>query len=436
MTSVSPSRRWQPRILLAETGVLLALALIVLLIFTPLMIAFAIDNPNLTFLDHIVHRGFAQQLDATGQLPTPHFLFHLLLIGLHTVTGRVDWQLATAFAMILPQVLLVGISYALFRVSLPPLTGWRVWAARALCAALAVGLMLIVPNYVFQFRDGYNALGFYLLGYITPTTHHNPTQTLLRPLALMLFMAVSAAALGTNRRSLGRTLAITAGIAALVVLTGTAKPSYLLALLPALAVWSAWRLIARRELPFLHRIAWLPVAIGVGGVGVALLIAQYAFTFTQTSTMGESSIIFAPLEMFTVYFEHSPGRLLYYAVMSLLLPALIYALHWRTARRDAAFNFAWLGLAFGAAFMYLLSETGERTGHGNFLWTGYIANFIVHFAAFRHALRAWGERTGARRLDVRAGITGVLLIGYGLLGTAFLSTFTAWFRTMLVTTTP
>lgn len=423
MTDVSLPSAVRRRLMLTESAVMLGLTAVMIVAFIPLMIALMMGV--FIWLDHNQHQLFAQSLYATGQLPTPHVLYHVMLNGLYTLTGSNDWRFATALAMTLPHIAFALITYVALRLQVQGLSGQRWVMGRALCVVLAVLMVIAVPINIFLRSFPYPA-DTYLMGFITPTTYHNPTQTLLRPLALLLFIAVYTFALIPRSRTGLQHVAVCGLLAGLVVICGISKPNFILILLPALAVWNGLRLLRRQS------IAWLPGLVGIALPGVVLLAGQYAFTFSQTSTMGNSTVVFRPfgavMQASGLFVEH----IILFSSLSLLFPAIIYILYFQHTRHDKVFNFAWLLLIFGVVFMLLLAETGPRADHANFVWSGYIAQTTLHFAVFRTMLGSW-VADGRRPISPSSALTGGLLCAFiAVQGIFFLASTTNWIGSLNV----
>ncbi|MGQ9909302.1 MAG: hypothetical protein ACUVS2_10760 [Candidatus Flexifilum sp.] len=394
---------------LYREAIAIALLLIALLpISVPLAIGF--DQVTLATLDHKMHEQFARHWVTTGELPTAHFLYQAFLIALYDLTGD-NWELATALAMTLPHLIFALIVYALARW----LIGGERWWHYALCALVAFTLTIAVPPVGLGWLlTGYEPM-WYLLGYITLTVYHNPTYTLLRPLALLLFIAALQTLAAPERQPIRRALPVTGALAALTALNMLAKPSFVIVLLPALGLWTLWRLLRRQP------VAWLPLSAGIGVPALLGLYWQYSFFYSEADgARADSGIIFAPLEAFYAVTGWDAPVFGVYLLVSALIPAAIYLLGGRAARADAAFNLGWLMFAIGAAYTYLFAETGPRFAALNFAWSGYSGALILYGMALFFGLRvAVGQIriTGRRRwlFLSAAGVGLVVTLVYGVL---------------------
>lgn len=337
--------------------------------------------------DNIVHRDLAEQMYTTGVLPTPHFAYQALLIGVHLISRNSDWIMSAAAANLIAQLLSVTVVYLGLRGSIAALTltAQRRWLARLICAALALGLIIVTSPFPLLEWLGIE-INPLLLGTITPTTYHNPTILLHRATALALFLFISAYALkGEDSESSRPNSLVLIGLGAAITVTcGISKPNYLLAVLPALILWLGWRWLRKEAAE------WRVAVFGVILPGILFLAWQYYFTYLNpTENLAGSSIIFAPFEaVLTISGSLLTEMILPFAV-SLIFPAVVYLANWRAARHDRALNFAWLTFIVGASHMYLFAETGWRLTHGNFFWSAYVTLFVLFFASARFALRRW-----------------------------------------------
>jgi hypothetical protein len=330
------------------------LLLVVLLLFAP-AIRRAVFGPGAPG-DFQDWGEIAERLLATGRIETPHFIFPLLLAGLGSLLRwlpGITWNWTTA-----------GIALALAFMSLEAVLLTRAFRARlggrlttasfAIAASAALALMLVTPItvYSWQRHDLY-------WGYIGINVYHSPTMFLLKPLALWTWLRL--ADLVEGRPHGWREVT---GLALGVALSTLAKPSYTIALLPGLAGFAAWE--RRREL--------LPaLAVGVALPATAILLWQFRFTYSAEA----SGIQWAPFRVMGGSPLGVAGRLAF----SVAFPAAFAVLYWKQARGRATLRLAWLVFAAGAALSYLVAEKGPRAAHGNFLWSGQAALFLLFVAS-------------------------------------------------------
>ena len=263
-------------------------------------------------------------------------------------------------------------------------------------AAIALALVLAAPIPVGT-ADDHN----YYFGYIGLATYHNPTIALLRPFALALF-AAAAAGLEAPRAAAGAGWLRAAAIAALAAL---AKPSFSVALLPALAV-AVW--LQRRDAQA-PRAAYLACAIGIPS---ALALG---FEYAQSFGAGQAAgLRIAPLAAFR---HGSQGSAPLQILLSAAFPLAAALCAPRQVLRERELRLAWLCALFGLAIALLFEETGARAGHGNFLWSAQISLFVLFAASARWLFRSTAPDLGRRRRALVAGllalhaICGLLWLG-------------------------
>lgn len=311
--------------------------------------------------DYRWHANAAARLDA-GDLPgAPHLLFQVLLVGLHRLAPSREWVDLAIDLTVLCQVALALLVASLLEDAWPRSLDWR---AGALVSGLALALLAVGPVNL----GSWSAHNLYL-GYLSPTTHHNPTATLLRPLALAVWWRVGLRLFGSAPVSARSTL----GDATLTLLSVLAKPSQALALAPATVLVAAWRVRSGK-----------PVEVRALALGFVLpVLAALAGQYSQLTSAGEAGIAWAPLAVMSAFPGSIPGRLL----LSTAFPLCVVALRSAVARRDGPLGLSWLSFAFGLVWVYGFTETGERQSNANLLWTGHITLFVLFFASARLLLR-------------------------------------------------
>ncbi len=304
------------------------------------------------YRDFQKHAEMAARTADSGRFESPHVLYQAVVIAVAALRPRPRWLDTGIHVALGAQVALA----LLLAVALERAWPAKTRAAPAIAAGLALCLMTAGPLTFATWpeRNLYD-------GYVAVNAHHNPTLLLLRPLALAHWLLLACAL--TTRRLAGGAVLILAGLGVASVL---AKPSYALALLPALAMLAAWWW-ARRQPVDLR-------ALGLGAVFplVLALGAQFLLAYDRE----RSAIVWAPLRVMEA-FPGSPARLL----SSLLYPAVVTAVYLGAARRSRALILAWLTFAFGAGYAYLLAETGPRASHANLLWSAQIGVFLLFVTA-------------------------------------------------------
>jgi hypothetical protein len=338
---------------------LLPLLMAVIILFVP-AVSFVVTQT----VDYQLHQDFVSVFLYTGDLrhfitTVPHFLFHLLAVILVKLLSVSMMDGFFGAAMIF---------YCLMAIALYSSLVWFLGKPTRVITGLfygvtAVLLMLVMPINMFTPTNLY-------LGYIPIHAYHNPTIVALKPFALVLFMLVVRVFDGKPvthpRRFIAFALVVT-------VMSILAKPSYMLALLPALIIFS---LVAYwRRWP----VKWRLLIGGIVLPALSLLGIQ-ALLFASNS-----HIIIAPFAVMDAWAERinplANRVLLLKFLLSILFPLLVYLFYFKTAFRKMYLNLAWLTFGFGALINYGLAEAEPRLADGNFTWTGQITLFILFVAS-------------------------------------------------------
>jgi hypothetical protein len=299
------------------------------------------------YTDFGAHLEFAASLLRTGSTSLPHFLFQfgvafLYSLGL-SLTGSAI--LLSVIAMVVTALVL----YLMMREVAEP------WVA----ASLSLALLVVGPLSLVTLPQSE-----LYLGYITPGVFHSPTYVLLRPAALGLLI-VGARAFDENVGAPRWGLVATA--AGLSVFSCLSKPSFQICFLPGLGLLTGLALLRKREVDL--RLCVLGIALP----SVLVLSWQFFVGFSQGGTSG---IFFGPFQVI----DFLADRVFLKFLLSIFFPVLVTAVCFRDARRDSRLVVAWSTALFGLFYAYFLAESGARFPHGNFLWSGYIAIFVLYVA--------------------------------------------------------
>ncbi len=301
----------------------------------------------------------------------PAYLFQALVYGVALLPGIDHAQGAIVVSLVSTSALSLTVFHLFYRALPDPDR-----AATGLIAALLTLVVLLVAPLTFRTWHRENLY----LGYIAPIVYHNPTVTLVRPFALLLFLYTVKAldtAANVNRR-----WAVTVA-AALTVLGTYAKPNFTLVLLPVLGGLLALRWLRRQP------VDTPPILFGILLPGAVVLGLQYWFTYASNAT---NKVIFSPLTVARIF---EPNHLVIFAklALSLVFPGLVSVLYLRPALRDRSVVLAWLVLSVALAYVYLLAESG-MPGDGNFFWGAQVALLILVVVTMRLLIR---QELGADR---------------------------------------
>ena len=250
-----------------------------------------------------------------------------------------------------------------------------------------------------------------MIGYMNPIVYHNPTIVAVR----LFLIPVSLLALrifdGRSWISLNHRVYVTLLCAVLVLLATLTKPSYTLVLIPGCCLFAAWRLLMRQnvDFPLLIFGICLPAILLLG-----LLYLLVYFDFDDGSSIAIGFLTFMKSYIPT-------WRIPIQLMLSLVFPLGVYICFWNEAREHTYLNMSWLNFAIGAAIALLLYEEGPRIYHGNFVWSGYSAVFVLMFASilfFVERVRsriASGEAVNHRLFGLRfTGRDAVVILLFGL----------------------
>jgi hypothetical protein len=321
----------------------LLLVLVVLAVFTPsLIVNVFVHDRN----DYDLHLTFTQELLNHQDIPAftfAHPVWQILVIGVHKLMA-LSLENSAIIVQLAGYLLLAVILYKMLRGVKTP--AW-------LAAVLALALMIVAPIFLLVFLDK-----LYYLGYIGITTYHNPTINWLKPFALLI--ALESVHIFDGRKT--TTLRVL-GVAMLTLFSTLFKPNLVLCLLPALGVMALYYLWKKQT------VDWKML---LGGVAIpAVLVLAWQFFVTYTS--GEAGVVFAPLAVMRFYSQF----LLLKLILSIWFPLGVSLVYIKSMMKDRSMVFAWLIFVFGAFLTYFMAETGNRFQHGNFGWSGEIANFIL-----------------------------------------------------------
>ena len=312
--------------------------------------------------DYGSHVLYTQEmLDGKGLDPLnlSHPVLELILAAMHLASGRNLGLYASLMVLqVLVQIFTVLILYFWFGQAERKNWDW-------LRAGVAVSLTFVAPAMLLVFWDR-----LYYYGYIGLANYHNPTIHLLKPFALLSFMYASRAASG--ERSKWGSIALAAFW---MILSAWIKPSYTLAILPALGLVIGIRVLQR------IRIDWKMILFGFFLPVLLSLFFQWLIAY-QYGDPGEG-IIFAPFQVEGAYSHNLAIKFF----LSALFPLIILVIARRSLLKDSNLLVGWTGFLMGAAQFYLLAEGGERMYHANFRWSGQIMLFLLFVVTARWLLK-------------------------------------------------
>jgi hypothetical protein len=364
----------------------IALTIFGVLIFLPMMQRFSSTG------DYPQHNQLALDLLANPTeflRNTPHFLYHIATAAVYLLLG--DISLAGAWVMVLCYIIVMWLIYWQLRCASEFLGSF--WLI-LLTIGITLSLALFMPINIFTPENLY-------FGYFAPNVYHNPTIIIMKPFALLLFF-LSLRLFG-QEKPLSRWWIIP--FALLSFLSMIAKPSFIIAFVPALGLLCCFFLLYRfrdtlslllnpmnilwgflgiensKELPVLMRRSFINWPVLLGGIVLPSLLVLYIQTLTWTSSGGIGIEPFRVIFEWTLHYEKNADQLLFFKlIMSCAFPLLVYVLYLRHSYRNLGFNLAWLLFAVSVSYAYLFIDYSGIAA-GDFGWSAQIAVFILHAVA-------------------------------------------------------
>lgn len=385
-----------PHNLQGNTALLIGLVWLVgLVVFAPMMWQWR------TLSDYEVHNALVVRVVEQPYeffRNTPHFLYHVASALPYRWLPAMDHTQAGAIIMTLTYLAtMTVILWYLLGAARSRLTN----SLLAALGALTIGLMLVAPINLFTPDNLY-------FGYFAPHVYHNPTVNMMKPFAVLLFIAVVP--LFRAKQPLSwRWLPAYGALTAACLL---AKPSFVLALLPALALLALYRMVRRQA------VHW-PLLIGGVVIPAGALLAYQTVTWTSGGGIGVD-FLYVFREWTLHYDAQAASGLLPKLLLSIAFPLAVYGLHLRSAGRDLAFNLAWLIAAVAIVYAYFMVDY-TVVAAGDFNWSSQIAMLILFVAAagfgVRHYTQLWqaqGRYTVAQM--ARLAACGLLFALHGVAG--------------------
>lgn len=198
------------------------------------------------------------------------------------------------------------------------------------------------------------------------------------------------------------------GLAVLLFLSAWAKPNFIFAFAPVLAVLLIADLIRRREYKFIHRLRRV-ILLGssILPAGIFILVLNHI----EFSGSEEGEGIEIRVGYFLRNMEHPEIAIFF----SLAFALLVFIVNFRKIR-DVAYQAAAGVFLAGTAEYLILVEGGKRINHGNFGWGRQVGEYllfafaIVMYMKNLHDKEFMADRPALRRIYLCAG--GLLLAAH------------------------
>lgn len=283
-------------------------------------------------------------------------LFHAVLLLMHRLLG-LEPQLSALVAILLLMAPVPVIAFALYKGSV----GNHV--PDGVLMLFALGLAIMSPIAIWTSK--------YMIGYLNPIVYHNPTSITLRlfviPVSVLAFRCFQS----QPYRSLNHRVYILSLCAVLQVLSVMAKPSFAVALVPGCILFAFWRILRRGH------VDWTLLALGIVIPTTLMIALQSLITYVDFDDGSSIAIGFLTLMNLYTPIWRIPVQLL----LSIVFPIGVGLLYAKQARQHLFLSFAWTVFICAILVTYMLYESGSRMPHGNFIWTGYSAVFLLMFAS-------------------------------------------------------
>jgi hypothetical protein len=264
---------------------------------------------------------------------------------------------------------------------------------------LVITLMFIAPITFFTWKD-HNL--YY--GYIPSNVYHNPTSIIVRPLSLLLFIT----SLKIFHWEPKKKESVVFLLALLVLLSAICKPSYLICILPALIIFSAYQYYSKQK------INWKFLILGVLVPGTILLGIQYFGTYVPNVNLIDyqgGNIIFTPLAVMT----QRSSWLFPKFLLSILFPVSVCIAYFKKVQQSTALSLSWFTFFFGSFYTYMMAES-ENFNDGNFLWSGQISLLILFISSLKFfilQIKESIELNGLQKLGAKPILNlGVLVLHF------------------------
>jgi len=277
-------------------------------------------------------------------------------------------------------------------------TGKRHWDTGR--AILAGTLTIVAPVMLFALCDN-----LYYFGYIALANYHNPTIIFLRPFALISFLLGVRAFTRVNN-----SWKIIIASSILVMISALIKPNYLLCILPALLILTAWWKFQRKSVDYKYLVfGFLLPSILVLGV-----------QWWVVNSNDPSPIILSPLGVEGAFSRN----LLPKFMLSVLFPLSILVSNFRKYKDNPDLLLAAIGFTVAAFQVYFLAESGDRFYHGNFRWGAQVMLFLWFVVSARELLQKLfdGNKCTREKIILSGIYLSHLAAGIAYYGYCFLST--------------
>jgi hypothetical protein len=309
--------------------------------------------------DHANHLSLIER----GLIPTyPLYHWTVLLFSL----GRAHfYRPAAAVALTLATAATTALSaaYLLHRSRRP------IWCVTAVCVGLAVVMPLPKWIWLLQLFGAAPSSdeGLYI-GQISPNVWHNPTTIFAMPFAIALFWCATCVLEHFTLRS-----ALALGF--MLALSAFAKPNYVLALAPCLAL-----ALAMQRMPLADKVLQLVAAFLPP---LLLLYGQATWFIDPKGGHAADLILFEPLTVWEFYSRN----ITYSAFAGIAFPLAVLLAYRGEFSAETPLKLAWATLGMATFQFVMLKEAGEGGVAGNWSWALIFSDHILFLVSCEYLIR-------------------------------------------------
>jgi hypothetical protein len=353
----------------ASAGAQWAVVTLVTLLFGAVFFAFLVGQQGHRINDFTAHIEYAATIGSAADIRSPHFVFQLLINAVHAV----------GLSYVISTVVVMAVSYGGMALLLVREIRRRD-AETSVRQLLVLVPSLLIASHIFLLTVADRNLYW---GYFVPVMYTNPTQQLNKLFALWIYLWYAARVLESPEPRVRDVPAL----GALCILSALAKPSFLIAFLPAAGLYGL-RDLARRR--------WRHVSVLAGGV-VLPSVAVLLWQARVANEGGGFAVHFAPFTLFDGW------STLYKLPLSLAFPiAVAFVARGVPAVKDRL-GLLWLFVGFAMFYTLALVESGSRLPEGNFAWSAQTAVFLAYIESALCLLTL--------RADARLRLTAWMVLG-------------------------
>jgi hypothetical protein len=311
------------------------------------------------YTDHANHLDLIRR----GLIPTyPLFHWTVLLFSL----GQVDYfrpAAAVALALATAATTALSAAYLLHR------SGRPIWCVTALCVGLAVVMPL--PKWIWLLElVGAVPLsdeGLYI-GQISPNVWHNPTTIFAMPFAIALFWVATDVLQHFTLRS-------ALGLGLMLGLSAFAKPNYVLAFAPCIAL-----ALAAQRIPLADKVlrlvaAFLPPML--------LLWGQATMFVDPKGGHAGDLVVFEPFTVWQLYSRN----ITYSAFAGIAFPLAVLLAYRGQFEAETPLKLAWAVLGMATFQFVMMKEAGEGGVAGNWSWGMVFSDHVLFLVSCEYLLR-------------------------------------------------